>query len=489
MKILKSEQIRLADAYTIEHEPISSTDLMERAGTECFNWIYENAPQLFPHVDEEKNFLFQIVCGTGNNGGDGLVIARMLQRHGYSVEVFLVRLAERGSDDFEINLERLSKRKLNVWEIHSKKEIPKLSSAAVIIDALIGTGLNRPAEGLASEMIDLINESTSLVISIDMPSGMSCDGIEPDEGCSVVRADYLLTFQVPKLSFFMEGCVASVGEIITLDIGLHREFLEQVKTDYHLFSGLEARLMRRVRPTFSHKGTYGHLLIIAGARGKRGASILAASGALHAGAGLITVHTDLDGANPLHSALPEVGPGLGVSANTERALKLLIQESKVPLVIDADALNILSENPTWLSFLPPGTILTPHPGEFARLMGGKSSHSESIQKQSELSKKHNIYIVLKGAHTSTSLPDGQIIFNMTGNPGMATGGMGDVLTGIITALRGQGYGAMEACVLGVYLHGLAGDLALENQSVESLTPTDLIGALGRAFQTLNAPRK
>lgn len=482
---------------------------MERAGAACFDWIYENAPQLFPHIVEEKNYLFQVVCGTGNNGGDGLVIARMLQKHGYSVEVFIVRLAERGSDDFEINLERLSKKKVKVTEVRETDDLPDFADDAVIVDAIFGTGLNRPAEGVGAAVIEKINASGARVVSIDMPSGLFCSGNVAADRAPVVQADWLLTFQVPKRAFFLDGSFEAVGDITTLDIGLHPDFLEEVETDHHLFTAEEARSLRRRRSTFSHKGDYGHTLLIAGAPGKRGAALLAASGAIRSGAGLVTVHTDAQGALPIHVAIPEamvstdrgdhgftslptlesfdaigVGPGLGTDDHTARAFKQLIQQAEVPLIIDADGLNLLAENPSWLSFLPPGTILTPHPGEFARLTGKKASHVENLDLQRNMSAEYGIHIVLKGAHTSTSGPDGRIIFNHTGNPGMATGGMGDVLTGIITALRAQGYDSTEACTLGAYIHGLAGDLALEHQSEESLTPTDLIQSLGKAFQTL-----
>lgn len=510
MKILNTGQIRRADAYTIEHEPISSVALMERAGEKCFDWIYQNAPSLFAGVEEEKNFLFRIFCGIGNNGGDGLVIAGLLHRHGYSVEVYILGEAEKGSAEFVHEHQKLSKRKVKMFGIASKKDIPATGgSETVLIDALFGIGLNRPVIGLGAEVISFLNESPSKVISIDIPSGIDGDGRPPEKGEAVVKADYTLTFQLPKLPFFLRETAPYAGQVVVLDIGLHAGFLNEVSTDHHLFTLRDARGVRQSRGVFSHKGTFGHTLIIAGSKGKRGAATLAAAGALRAGAGLVTVHTDEEGGGIIHSTLPEamvsidpgkngftalpdlgaydviaVGPGLGTSEETARALKLLIQEAKVPLVMDADAVNILAENPTWMAFLPPTTILTPHPGEFARLIGEKPSHMESTRKQSELCKRFGIYVVLKGAHTSVGLPDGQLIFNDSGNPGMATGGMGDVLTGIIASLLGQGYGAMDACALGVFVHGLAGDLALERQSVESLLPSDVIAGMGAAFKAL-----
>jgi NAD(P)H-hydrate epimerase len=379
----------------------------------------------------------------------------------------------------------------------------------VIIDAIFGTGLNRPVEGIAAEVIAKMNASGSTLVSIDLPSGLFASDNTTNDLSAVVRADYLLSFQLPKLAFYLEETSPFTGEIHLLDIGLHRDFIDSVEAEYHLLTEVNVKLMRRPRAKFAHKGNFGHLLLIAGARGKRGASLLSAGGALRAGAGLLTLHTDAEGAMALHQQYPEamvsfdekdhhwtslppldgynavaVGPGIGTHADTARVLKLLIQEAKTPLVLDADALNILAENPTWLSFLPKGSILTPHPGEFARIAGEKLPHYQRIQVQRELSRKHGIYILLKGGHSTLSLPDGQVLINNTGNPGMATGGMGDVLTGIIGGLLASGYPPMESAALGMFIHGLGGDLALKNSSVEALLPTDLIKYLGNAFQSL-----
>ena len=510
MKILSAEKIREADAYTIKHEPIKSIDLMERAGTLCFDWLYQAAPKLFPKsVTEESDWVFYVVCGVGNNGGDGLVIARLLQRNGYNVEVVVVEISDKPSKDFTANLDKLGKGKKSVTHVHKEKDVTDFPDDAIIIDCIFGTGLDRPVEGIALQVVKKINACHSTVVSIDMPSGLLDGDNSKNDLAGIVRSDYVLTFQVPKLSFFLAENAVVVGQVEILDIGLHPGFMDSVEPDYHYFMPNEAVAMRKQRPLFSHKGTYGHALIIGGAYGKWGAAILSATACMRTGAGLVTSHIGKAGANLILQAMPEimisadesetkftnlpelapynaigVGPGIGKAEETVRALKLLIQEAKVPLVLDADALNILSDNPTWLSFLPKGSILTPHPGEFARLTGEKLSHFDSIEKQRELSRKHGVFILLKGAHSSLSFPDGRVLINSSGNPGMASGGMGDALTGIITGLLASGYNPLEAAALAMFVHGRAGDLALKNQSVESLVATDLIENIGNAFESL-----
>jgi len=381
---------------------------------------------------------------------------------------------------------------------------------SLIIDAIFGTGLNRPAEGIAASVIDKINQSGATVVSIDLPSGMFSEDNSDNDLKTIVRADYLLTFQVPKLAFYLEDTAPMIGELIILDIGLDADFLNEIDPKFHILTDGNVAAMRHDRKTFDHKGTFGHALIIAGSEGKRGAALMCVEAALRAGAGLVSLHTDKEGARLIHQWLREamvsldssddgsftelpdlkkyssiaVGPGSGTSEATTKALKLLIQESPVPLLLDADALNILAENPTWLAFLPKGSILTPHPGEFARLVREKQNHYQNIESQIELSRKYGIYILLKGGKSTLSLPDGQVLINDTGNPGMGTGGMGDVLTGIIAGLLASGYQPMQAAALGMYLHGRAADIALERESVESLIATDVIEYLGRAFQSL-----
>jgi hydroxyethylthiazole kinase-like uncharacterized protein yjeF len=471
----------------MKNEPIKSIDLMERAGTRCFNWIYENAPQLFDAKNtEERDWLFNVIVGPGNNGGDGLVIARLLQKVGYEVQISYVKLTDKPSRDFAANFVNLGKLKKALVEISSEKEVIDYSSKSVIIDAVFGTGLNRPAEGIAAAVIDKINQSGALVVSIDLPSGMYSEDNSENNRDTIVGSDYLLTFQVPKLAFYLAESAPFIGKLVILDIGLHFDFLNEVDSKFHVLTDANVAVMRRPRRS------------------------LAVEAVLRAGAGLVTLHTDKEGARLLHQSTREamvsidpsddgsfttlpnlkkynaiaVGPGSGTSEQTASALKRLIQESQVPLLLDADAVNILAENLTWLAFLPKGSILTPHPGEFARLIRDNKTHYQNIHSQIELSRKYGIYILLKGGRSTLSLPDGQVLINNTGNPGMGSAGMGDVLTGIIAGLLASGYQPMHAAALGMYIHGRAADIALESESVESLIATDVTKHLGRAFQTV-----
>jgi NAD(P)H-hydrate epimerase len=507
LKIFSAEQIKAADAYTIKNEPIKSIELMERAAGRCFDWIYENAPKLFPPaITEEGQWQFHIVCGTGNNGGDGLAIARQLNRSGYNVSITILYYSDRESDDFKANYARLGPLKKSLAEVRQAADLPVFPADTVIIDAVFGIGLSRTVEGLAAQAIERMNASGAMIVSIDMPSGLFCDSNPAADLSKIIHSSHVLTFQNPKLSFFLAECAAVVGRVHVLDIGIHPDYISNTDTSYHLVDLHFAKALWKPRQRFDHKGTFGHALLIGGSDGKWGAISLSAKACMRAGAGLLTVHTGTAGAATVLHHVPEAmirtddaghfgylpaldkwtaigaGPGMGTHEESARALKLLIQESKVPLVLDADALNILAENKTWLSFLPKGSILTPHPGEFARLVGEKMSHFDGMNKQRELSAKYGIYILLKGAHSSLSSPDGNVFINLTGNPGMATAGMGDVLTGIITGLLASGYTPHAAAALGMYVHGLAGDMAAQSQ--ESLLATDLIETLGQAFNSL-----
>lgn len=503
--------MRDADAYTIKHEPIKSIDLMERAAGACYDWIYERAPKLFPkHFTGEGEWEFKVFCGVGNNGGDGLVIARMLMRSGYNVEVIVVHFADKESKDFSTNFDKLgAAAKKKVVHVRKEGDLPEVSHDCLVIDALFGSGLNRPAEGVAAAAIAQINRCGALVVSIDLPSGLFADGDYEGDSLPAVHAHHVLTFQSPKLVFFLAEYAAFVGEVHILDIGLHRDFLEKVKVAYHLVTAADARAMRQPRARYSHKGTYGHALLVGGSRGKWGSIAMTARACVKAGAGLVTVHTNREGATLLGYHVPEAmashdpdpdaltelpdlspyqviaaGPGMGTAKEAARALKKLIQEAGKPVVLDADALNILAEEKTWMSFLPKGSVLTPHPGEFARLAGEKFSHKAAMEKQREMSEKLGIYILLKGAHSSLSTPEGDVFINTTGNAGMASGGTGDVLTGIVTGLLASGYSGLHAAALGMFIHGKAGDDALEFTSMESLSATDLIDGLGAAFNDL-----
>jgi len=510
MKILTSQQIRAADEYTITHEPITSVDLMERAANACVEWITEKF---------NTEFSFHIICGLGNNGGDGLAIARLLADKNYTVNVYVIDHSENRSPDFLTNYSRLtslSKNNLQVKEIKSVEEFKgsfKINTQSVIVDALFGTGLNKPIQGLTADIIKAINTLPLTIIAIDVPSGLYCDELNELTDL-IVRANFTLTFQFPKLSFMLPETAPFVGDFSVLDIRLHTDFITNIHTPNYFVTKEDVQSFLKKRAKIAHKGNFGHALIIAGSYGKIGAAVLASKACIHAGAGLLTTHVPKAGYEIMQISLPEamvsidndehyisnlikldnynaigIGPGIGTEQQTQNVLKLLIQNTKVPLVIDADAINILSENKTWLAFIPANSVLTPHPKEFERVTGKAKNSFERLQKQREFSIKNNVYVVLKGAHTSISCPDGIVFFNSTGNPGMATAGSGDVLTGIITALIAQGYNSKQACILGVYLHGLAGDFAAIEKSEEGMTSADIITHLSQGFLYLHTNHK
>jgi NAD(P)H-hydrate epimerase len=501
MKVLTIDQIREADRFTLDNEPVASIDLMERAALALFEWFKKR-------LQPEQTV--QIFCGMGNNGGDGLALARLLINNGFQVMTHIVLYGPTNSSDFRTNLERLRDiRFASITEIGPETVFPVIEKGHLVVDCLFGSGLNKAVTGFVAGLIEHINDSGAVVVSVDMPSGLFAD--KPTELLKkhVVRADYTLSFETAKRSFLVPENELYVGQWEVLPIGLHHEYLRDVKVDNYLISRQEIRQLLKNRQKFSHKGSFGHSLILAGSFGKSGAAVLSAMACLRAGTGLLHIHTPISSAVALQVAVPEAmlsldpddtvvsrlphlgpfnavaaGPGLGMDEQTAKVIRLLIQESKLPLVLDADALNILSENKTWLSFLPAGTIITPHAREFERLAGGWKDSFERIEMQREFSERFKLFVVFKGAHTCISTPGGDCWFNTTGNPGMATAGSGDVLTGIITGLLAQNYSPFEASLTGVYLHGLAGDFALDSQSHESLIATDIIAHLGHAFNAL-----
>lgn len=502
MKVLSAQQIREADFYTIEHEPVSSVDLMERASRLCSDWLHEKF----------TNTAFVVVCGNGNNGGDGLCIARHLAQLGRQVAVKIVRVSSSDSADFTINLERLADlNSIAVEELVTGFSLgDSLSSDdVVIIDALFGSGLNREPTGISAEAISALNAVAHTKVAIDVPSGLYCDDNSENTYAHVVRANYTLTFHAPKLSFFFAEHANFVGEFIVLDIGLHPTFLERMSTPYLYTTHADAKSMIIARGRFSHKGTFGHVLLVAGSEGKTGAAILCTRSALRAGAGLVTAFVPKVSRDVMQEAVPEamaivadevshiggriptgkfdaigVGPGIGTEVETEQSLRLLLNEFSGPMVWDADALNILSANKTWIAFLPKNSILTPHPKEFDRLTNEHTSGYSRMQTQRNFALRNGLIVVLKGANTSIAMPDGSVFFNSSGNAGMATGGSGDVLTGIITSLLGQGYSASHAAIVGVYLHGLAGDIAAADRGMESMIASDITENLSGAFRMI-----
>ena len=514
MKILPVEKIREADAFTIESEPIDSVDLMERAVSKVYEWFMKRC--------KTKEVSVKIFCGIGNNGGDGLALARMLYFSGIIPQVFVVRYSDKMSRDCEINFDRLKESRdvtpvaseclVPMYDIFSEDDFPQIYDNDIVIDAIFGSGLNRPIEGFTAELIKYINKSNAIKIAIDIPSGLfACGGQQSTDNSQqttvngqqpIAKVDYTLTFQFPKLAFMFPEYDAFVGKWEVLDIKLHKDFIDNVETlNFYTTEDVVKPIIRK-RTKFSHKGTYGHALLVAGSSGKTGAALLAAEACMRTGVGLLTAHLPKDALLPMQVYLPEamtsidkssthcteindilpytaigVGPGMGKNEETVTLLKKIIQEATQPLVLDADALNIIADNPTWLSFLPDNTILTPHPKEFDRMFGMTNNSFERLELQRKMSVVHNIIIVQKGAHTAITFPNGTCFFNSTGNPGMATAGSGDVLTGVILSLLAQRYTPQEAALLGVYIHGKAGDVAAEKIGMESMIARDIIGNL------------
>lgn len=498
MKILAVAQIREADQFTIRHEPISSIELMERAAGSCFEYLKDNLP---------INKSIHVFCGPGNNGGDGLVIARLLASHGFLVKVSIVELGGKYSEDFKKSLQAL-KAASDVDVCYVKDgNLAQDIQEEVIIDSIFGSGLSKPIKGNLASLIQKLNEANALRIAIDIPSGLFAD--EGNTEGAIFQAHHTLSLEFPKRSMMFPENGIYVGNLVILPIGLHPEYVQNIQVDDVLTDEILLQPLLQDRAKFSHKGTFGHALLIAGGKGKVGSAILASKAALRSGLGLLTLNSLQENQISVHSSQPEVmtfsegnveeikalpktmaydaiavGPGIGKALATQNMIKLLIQSVKQPLIFDADALNILSENKTWLSFIPTASILTPHLKEFERLFGTFNSHHERIEKMKEVSRKYSIYIILKGAHSTLTSPAGKVFFNNTGNPGMATAGSGDVLTGILLGLMAQGYDSLSSCLLGMYIHGLAGDLALKQESEESLIASDIINNLGKAFQYL-----
>lgn len=499
MKILSSKQLYETDQATIKNLPISSVDLMERAATKCFDWIIQKFT--------DKNLTFHICCGVGNNGGDGLVLSRLLNHAGYKVNTYILCFSEKRSKDFLTNLKRIENLDLAVKEIRSDDPHPEFSEGDLIIDAIFGIGLKRPAEGFVADFIEHVNDSRASVISVDLPSGLFAD--TPNSSSEqIVKALYTLSFQTPKLAFFLPENYQFVGDWVVLDIGLDQEFIDGLSCEMIYTDSKLIRPKIRKRSTFSHKGTFGHSLIIGGSFGKMGAMVLASKAALRSGSGLVTAYIPKCGYNALQTAVSEamvevddekfiqffnvktkasaigIGPGLGRDSKTRKGFVEFLLKCDVPMIIDADGLNLISEYDDLLGIIPEDSILTPHPKEFERLVGNWKNDYEKLEKQLNLSKKLNAVVVLKGAYTTIAY-HGSLYFNSTGNPGLATAGSGDVLTGMITAFRAQGYQPLDAALLGVFLHGLAADKAvMGSESAESMTAMDCIRYLGAAFKEI-----
>ena len=501
MKVFTVQQIRELDAFTIAHESIASVELMERAAAGCTLWLTS-------HFPPETSFL--IFSGAGNNGGDGLAIARQLFNRGCRVTVCIPEMGLRHSDDFEANFERLKKiPRIEILQPSRAEDLPVPGNGTVVIDALFGSGLSRPLSGFAALVVDHINRHSTCTVAIDIPSGLFGEDNGNNPGEAIIRACHTLSFQFPKLAFFFAENYEFTGKWHIIPIGLHEDAIRNTDTPYFFQAQADVRAWVRPRGTFSHKGTYGHALIIAGSHGMMGAAVLAARSAARAGAGLVTSHLpassemimqvsapeviiSIDPSKEVFSRVPEIGkytavaigPGLGTRKETKEAFVSLLSAWRRPMVLDADALNMLAADASLLELVPENSILTPHPKEFIRLFGLWENPWERLQKAREIASRYRIILVMKGAYTAIVCPDQTVWFNSTGNPGMATGGSGDVLTGIIAGLLAQGYPPPDAARLGVFVHGLAGDLAARKTGQHALLAGDIVNHLGEAFLLL-----
>lgn len=499
MKLFSAKQIYKADQITTKKQGIAADELMERASLQLFNWMHlrmQGAPV--------KIHLF---CGIGNNGGDGIALARHLVEHGYNIAVYVVNYSEKRSKDFLINLARLKERK--VWPnfMNSDDELPEIDKDDIIVDGIFGIGLNRTPDAWVAKLIQHLNASEAFILSIDIPSGLFSDQ-SPKDFDTIVKSNFVLSFQAPKLAFFLPESAPFIEQWEALDIGLDPEYLMETETDYELIAKKEVLQLYKPREKYAHKGTYGHTLIVGGSYGKIGAVCLASKAALQAGSGLVTAFIPKVGYTIVQTSLPEVmvltdvdenaltdiffeiepkvigiGVGMGTDDKTVSAFTEFLKNNNLPLVIDADALNIISEHKELLTYLPEGTILTPHLKELERLIGKCKNDFDKLNKVKKFSNKYKCVVVIKGANTIV-IQNSKGYVNTTGNPGMATAGSGDVLTGVIAGLLTQGYSALNAAVFGVYLHGKAGDIAVERIGYQSLIASKIIDDLGSAYLDL-----
>jgi len=499
LKILSTSQIRQADFYTIKNESIKSIDLMERAALKCFEWIQSKY---------DLSYTFYIFCGSGNNGGDGLAIARMLTLSKYKVYCYQIKLGNNFSNDFLVNKKRLEIKLNSIKQIKQFPEI-KNKSKSIIIDSILGSGLNRNTSGFLKEIIFKINQEEVERVSIDIPSGLFSEDNSLNKMGGIIKSKHTLCFNSPKLSFFFPKNHQFVGEFHVLDIGLNRDFISSLNSQYFYLTRDFLSNTVKSRKKFDHKGSFGHLLIVSGSKGMMGSTILMSRAALSSGVGKLSILSPKCGEHILQTTVIEaileqnngkncltdtynlkhdwlaIGPGIGTNLKTKNFLISLLKKVKTPIVLDADAINIISNENKLLSFIPENSILTPHPKEFERLVGKWKSDINKLSLLKNFSKKYKLICILKGANTSICFPNGNIYFNSTGNPGMASAGSGDVLTGIIGSLLAQGYSAEISSKLGVYVHGLAGDYAKEKFGEISMTSSNIQEFISLAFKKLS----
>lgn len=496
MKILSAEQIKEGDLLTIQREPISSINLMERAAKVVFSYLERE--------ELHHNIAVSVFCGVGNNGGDGLVIARLLLEKGFQVTVYVVNFKESYSPDFKLNLERLNKTDCKIITLFKDQNFPIITQQTLVIDAIFGVGLNRKPEPWVQNIISYINQYSHRTISIDLPSGLYMH--KKTDKDQVVKAHVTLSFQVPKLVFFLKDSAPNIGQWKLLDIGINQAFLNEVSSPYLCITKTFIKEIYKPREAFTHKGTFGHGLIIGGEYGKIGAVLLSAKACLHSGAGLVRVFVPSCGYIPLQTAIPEImvmtdvrekhltliptniqataigiGPGMGTHPETIHAFQNFLKQINKPLVVDADGLNCLAKQPELIEYLSKETILTPHPKELERLIGPWDNDFDLLEKTQQFANKHQLIVLIKGAFSKIVYAD-KVYINTTGNQGMATAGSGDVLTGLITGLLAQNYSPLDATILGVYLHGLSGDFAYKaHKNYHTITASSLIEYLPKAL--------
>lgn len=496
-KVISVQQIKEADLFTIEHEPVSSLLLMERAAKACFNWIRHRYS-----VDVGVS----IFCGTGNNGGDGLVIADYLLAQQNNVRVYILRNSKSSSPDFVENEKRLLRSYPNhIFNIYTIVDFPHIDNNDLVIDAIFGTGLNKSINGLSADLIKHINNSKANVVSIDTPSGLFADSYS-DARSAIIKASHTLTFQLKKIAFYFPFSFAYTGEVHVMDIRILPQFFNLCKSNFFETEEADIKQLLKSRSAISHKGTFGHALMMCGSYGKMGAAVLSAQACLRSGVGLVTANIPKCGYEIMQTALPEamvitdnadsfltgsilydtynaIGIGCGIGTNL-KTINLLseVLESKLPIVLDADAINCIALDKQLLKKLNPNTILTPHFKEFERITKKAKDDFHRNQLQREFSIKNNCFVILKGRFTCISTPEGLCYFNPNGNSGMATAGSGDVLTGILTGLLAQGYTAFEACIIGVYLHAMAGDYAAAALSKSYMNASDITIYLANVFK-------
>ena len=498
MKIFSVAQIRDWDNFTINAEPISGVDLMERAASNCFKWLKKNIPSTSPVI---------VCCGNGNNGGDGLVIARLLYKAKYKVAVYILNSNKR-SESCAINLKRLSALKLEVKFIETIKSFPPISKKTIVIDALYGSGLDRPLKNIAARLVNHINEKSSTIISIDIPSGLFADTYS--DKYAIIEATHTLSFETTKLAFLLPENAEYTGSVHLIPIGLSKKYYAATLAQFETIDCEMISKIYKPRNNFAHKYTFGHALLYAGSKNMMGAGLLCTKACLRTGTGLATIQVAPGCEGIISTALPEaittsgtitgdtwlkktaiaIGPGIENTQKNKQLLKNILTDWNGPLVIDATALALLVSLITMLPVrkMHPA-ILTPHTGEFERLFGKTTNDFEKLQLATKKAVTLNCYIILKGHYTLITCPDGTNYFNTTGNAGMATAGSGDTLTGIVAGLLAQKYSEKEACILGVYLHGLAGDIAAEKMSQEAMIAGDIIDYLGEGFKKIKGYSK